>query len=296
MHDEPFPPMPAFSPELIEECKINKDGMPLIFEWYKYVAIVCIRTASISPRSVAFRKISNVQRAILIGLLNRCARLMLSTVKLAREGRFGETTMLLDRCVAETAVKVQWLCVKDSDECFKRYLAEGLKRDLVLKGQIEKNVSEREGQMWVIEKRMLESIDACVESSGLTAAEILEMKQLQSLSDMHRDLKLDDIFYTITQRMGSHGVHGTWTDLIVHYLEKDESDEFKLRDHNVRPHENEFILISLIIVDTLWRYIEYLSIDAGTTEAFRNFFEDIRSEIAKIRDLVLGDDLEVVDR
>ena len=244
MSDHLFPPMPTFSDELLEKCKRNQDGMPLIFEWYKYTALVCIRVASISPDSPAFRKISAVHHAVLIGLLNRCSRLMLSTIKLAAEGRFRETTTLLDRCIVETAVKFQWLCHKNSDESFRRYLADGLKNDLILKKEIEKNISERKGEMLFSEKEILDSIDRCVESSQLTEDEILQAKQLPNLRDMHKDLFFHDLFYTATQRVGSHAVHGTWTDLFCYYLEKDESGKLTLRDHPVRPGEDEFMLVS----------------------------------------------------
>ena len=173
-------------------------------------------------------------------------------------------------------------------------MAFGLKMRRVPKKEIEKNISERNGEMLFIEKRMLDSIDTCVESSQLTEDEILQAKKLPNLRDMHQDLAFHDLFYTVTQRMGSHAVHGTWTDLFCHYLEKGESGKLTLRDHDVRPHENEFILVSLFIVDTLREFIMYRSNDPEMNEAFCALFMDIENEIRKISELVLGEDYDVV--
>jgi len=294
LREDLFPPMPSFSDELIQRCSNDEDAMPLMFEWYKYVGAVCNIVASVDRRSPAFRSILPVHFAILTGLLNRCSRLMLANIRLAATGLYRETTRILDRCMAETAVKIQWLCLKHSDESFGRYLADGLAKDLLLKDAILDNISERDGGPLVIEKRMLESIQYCLESAGLTEARVRESKKLPDLFSMCRDLGLEEIFYTVSQRIGSHAVHGTWTDLVFHYLEGDEKGAWHLRDHDVKTHENQFMFVSLLILHAMKAFIEYLSDDPELTEEFVGFFEEIVRSIMQTSEISLADDFEIV--
>ncbi|MBA7468728.1 hypothetical protein ES707_03981 [subsurface metagenome] len=124
---------PTFPAELWDKSRKDKDFMPILFEWYKYIGGICNILASISRDSPAIRKMPALNYAILTGLLNRCSRLMLSNIRLSVTKKYGETIMLLDRSIYESAVTVQWLCYKDSDDCFQRYLAEGIKSDLKIK-------------------------------------------------------------------------------------------------------------------------------------------------------------------
>jgi hypothetical protein len=86
---------------------------------------------------------------------------MLANIALSHEGKFGETTAIVDRCIFETAVKIVWLCEDPSQEKFDQYLAEGLKTDLEFKAQIESNIAARNGQAQPIETRMLRSTRSC---------------------------------------------------------------------------------------------------------------------------------------
>jgi hypothetical protein len=90
-----------------------------------------------------------------MGLVNRCARLMLSNVALSHDGKFGETTAIVDRCIFESALKIIWLCRSASQEEFTRYIATGLKTELEFKAAIEANIMANDGVPVPIEKRML---------------------------------------------------------------------------------------------------------------------------------------------
>jgi len=130
-----LPDPPKFSDELVEQCNQQRDYRPMLFEWYKYVGILCNIAACLDIESPAFRHIPEVHFAGLAGQLNRCSRLMLANVRLSSTGRYGETTRLIDRCIIESAIKVRWLCFKNDRESFIRYIADGLKKDLELKRQ-----------------------------------------------------------------------------------------------------------------------------------------------------------------
>ena len=165
--DVAVPEIPEFPAELWEQCRNDGDFMPILFELYQEVGLLCNTAASISRASPALRSVPPVHYAVLRGLLNRCSRLMLANMHLTADGLFGETLDLISRCIMESATKVQWLCAKDSEEHFARYLADGLKKDIEWKRLVESNVRERDGKRLPIEERMLNSVNRCVRLSGI---------------------------------------------------------------------------------------------------------------------------------
>ena len=117
-----LPQPPVFSDEEMQKCRETGDFMPVLFEWYKFVGLICNQLAQLPRVSPDTREITPINFAILTGLLNRCSRLMLSNIALSHKGRFGETTAILDRCIFESCIIIRWLCYKGTDESFKRYL------------------------------------------------------------------------------------------------------------------------------------------------------------------------------
>jgi hypothetical protein len=182
--DDLLPQPPKFSEEDMRRCKETGDYAPVLFEWYKFVGSLSAVVGHIQLDSPAFRRIRPQHYHILIGLLNRCARLMLANIALSQEGKFGETTAIVDRCIFESAVKICWLCENPSQEKFNRYLAEGLKTELEFKAKIESNIAERGGKVLPIETRMLRSIANCIADSELSESEILSAKRLPDMAAM----------------------------------------------------------------------------------------------------------------
>jgi len=283
---------PTFPAEVWDKCRKDNDFMPILFEWYKYIARICNILASVSRHSPAIRRMPALHYAILTGLLNRCSRLMLSNVRLSVTNKYGETTRLLDRSIIESAVIVQWLCHKDSDDCFQRYLAWSIKSDLRLKDHIQQSIAERGGDTFVIENRMLSSIHECIDSTGLSEKQVRQMKSLPDLWSMCRDVGLSEKFYIGTQRMGSHEVHGTWTSLRSNYLRQDEHGEYHLRDHDVRPHENQFMVVPLVILETLKRFFEYVVPNPTDREPVKSILVEATAEIEKLIHEIVSPDFE----
>ena len=283
---------PTFPPELWDKCQRNKDFMPILFEWYKYVGGACNILASISRHSPAIREVPALHYAILTGLLNRCSRLMLSNMRLSVTKKYGETIMLLNRSIIESAVTVQWLCCKDSEDCFQRYLADAIKRDLKLKDYIQRKIAERGGDALIIENRMLASMQECIDSTGLSEEQIRKTKALPDLWSMCRDCGLSERFYIAAQGMGSHAVHGTWTVLRSHYLRQDENGEYYLRDHNVRPHEDQFMVILLVILETLKRFMEYVVPNVTDRGPVESILTETMADIGKLTSEIVSPDFE----
>jgi hypothetical protein len=139
------PSPPEFEPEMASKCRSSGDFRPMWFEWYRHVGKLAWSFFCSVPESEAFRTVPPLHFAILVGSLNRCARLMLANMRLASDAKHGEATSILDRCIFETAAKVIWLCADrdPNSDRFQRFLADGLKRDLEFKQRILENVAQR---------------------------------------------------------------------------------------------------------------------------------------------------------
>lgn len=293
--DSSLPQLPTFSEDLVNECTNRKDFRPILFEWYKFTAILCNIIACISQESSALREILPVHFSVLTGSLNRCSRLMLSNAHLSSTRKHGETTRLLDRCITETAVKIQWLCHKDNADAFTRYLADGLKNDLLLKKQISENIGKRNGNFTVIEQRILNSIKNCVDLSGLSEQGVFASKKLPDFANMCDCLGFTDVFYTATQRMGSHAVHGTWSDLILNYLRHEDSKRLYPRDHDSETQDVQFIFVIHMVLDAMKNFLNYVVSDKSAIEDFVAIIEHVDEKIREIQSLAWSTDFSVGD-
>ncbi len=105
-----LPEPPNITEKDLEKCRDTGDYRPVLFEWYKFVSGMSITFANLQRDSPALRNIPEIEYTILVGLINRIAKLMFSNIHLSFEGKFGETTAILDRCIFESCVISTWLC------------------------------------------------------------------------------------------------------------------------------------------------------------------------------------------
>lgn len=288
-----LPNPPQISDDDLRSCRKTDDYRPVLFEWYKYVGKLTNFISCIQLDSPMLRSIQAQHYYVLIGLLNRCARLMLSNVALSHEGRFGETTAIIDRCIFESSINILWLCNGESDDKFTRFLAGGLKTELELKAKIDSNIADRGGEPLPIEKRMLASIANHIATAGLTEDEVASANGLPDLASRIENLGYDRILYTVGQRIGSHHVHGTWSSLLIHYLEEDGVGGFRPRDHDCETDVNQYAFIPLILLEVLGAFTGYIVEETEEAKEFSALFASIKDEIWKIYTEVVGDDFEL---
>lgn len=255
-----LPDPPKFSTEDMQRCREAGDYKPVMFEWYKFTASLCLKFAFIQPESPAYRSIPAQHYYIISGLMNRCARLMLSNVALSHERKFGETTAIVDRCIFESAVKIKWLCSSESDEEFRRYIADGLKTEIELKEKINDEVAKNNGVSLPIEDRMLKSIARHIDASGMTEEEIKSTKKIRDLAAMLDALGVRRLIYVAAQKIGSHHVHGTWPSLLFHYLENRENSNFIFMPsaNHISTHINQYMFVPLIVLEAMRAFIAYV--------------------------------------
>jgi hypothetical protein len=292
-----LPSPPEFTDEEWRKSRESGDYAPILFEWYKFVGQIANFIACIQPDSPAIRKMDYTQYAVLIGLLNRCSRLMLSNVALSHEGLFGETTAIIDRCIFDSCVKVAWLCENKAADDFDRYFADGLRTELELKAAISANIQSRGGAVLAIEKRMLASIDRTVRSSGLPEAKILAAKKLPDLASMIDSIGGDRLMYVVGQRIGSHHVHGTWTSLRMHYLVEADGGNgiLRPRDHDCSTHVNQYVFVPWAVLTALKSFVGFIFADATDAETVHGLIDSVLSEIESINREVVGQDFERIN-
>jgi hypothetical protein len=290
---DPLPTPPSFSDDALRQCKEVDDYTPILFGWYKFVGGLTVFVANIRRDSPAYRQISQQHYHILIGLLNRCARLMLSNIALSHEGRFGETTAIVDRRIFESGVKLIWLCIDPCQEKFTRYLVDGLKTELEFKAKIEANVASREGKAQPIERRMLTSIANHIAAAGLSEGEIAGARKLPDLATILSTIGFDRLVYIAAQKIGSHHIHGTWPSLLFHYLEEEPggSGLFVPRDHDCSTHINQFMFVPVIMLAAMTAYVRYAFQDSDESRALESLFSSTEAEILRIYTEAMGGDL-----
>jgi hypothetical protein len=217
---------------------------------------------------------------------------MLANLRLANEGKHGEASRILDRCIFETCTKVTWLCENTDSEPFERFLADGLKRDLefgeLIRGEIQKR---KDGKALVIEERMLASIEHAITSAGLDERVVKETKKLPDMASLHQLTGHERLVYVAIERMGSHAVHGSWTDLRTNYLEV-EDEEFVLRDNDVPMDVNQFVAVSTFVLDALEAFITFMCEAKAPAEALLEPICSARRGILDFFDSAVGDDFE----
>ena len=98
-----FPDAPKITEADLQRCRETGDYCPVLFEWYKFVGGLAVTFSFIQIDSPALRRVDRQEYSILTRLIHRCARLMLSNMALSHEGKFGETTAIVDRCIYESS-------------------------------------------------------------------------------------------------------------------------------------------------------------------------------------------------
>ena len=284
MIDYFFKNKPSFSDEEIARCKEKNNFISIAFEWSKYLAVVCNKLASISRDSPGAHSRPELQYVIVQGLLNRNSRLMYSMIYLGRENKFDETIRILARCQQETLLTVQWLVKYADKDSFRRYLRKGLEGDEELWAFLEGEIEKRDGKTLVMEERMLNSIKRSFNTAEITRDELKQIKGMPSFRQICEQLGYNDMAYVSVMRIGSHAVHGTWSDLLFSYIEQVEG-RFQLRDNDrTSPSENFYTTANFFTISTLKSYISFILTPDPQTTAIIDKLDSIGKEVWDYRE------------
>lgn len=275
-----IPDYPVTSDDEWDDAVRRNDFAAIFFDRYRFVGHVCNLIACIKRESPSHKPVPRVQHHVLIGHLNRCARLMLANVALSHEGLFGETTAIVDRCIFETAVRIVWFCQEPNEQKFERYLASSLAIDLEFRAQIENEIRER-GTKIPIEDRMLKSIERHRAAAEMSEDEVSRTKRMPTFENIMKEIGLNRLQYTIAHKFGSGHVHGSWGSLISHYLERESEEEpvkFVPRDHDASMSIDQYVFNSYMVIDALRAFCIF-SFDEETGAGFASMFDAVENEL-----------------
>lgn len=281
-----FPSPPDDIEEILLRCKKKNQYEEVAYEWYKYVAQVALTSASLDINSPLIRFQDKSNYGVLIGLLSRVSRLMLSNMKLSSGALHGETTTILDRCINESAIKVIWLCHDYDENKFDIFKAKALWTEVKLKEEINQNILKRKGEILPIEDRMLASINKYIDESKLTEEKIKKLrKKMPNMADIMRSISMKDLHYTVIMNIGSHSLHGTWVSLKRDYYTENEA-EVHLKDMNESyTHINQYLSVSTYALECLKCFFQLIFHDGHEKENIKGLFDDIKKEILNIWNL-----------
>lgn len=139
-------------------------------------------------------------------------------------------------------------------------------------------------------KVMLASIERYISLSKLSEEKIKSIKKLPSLSSMLEGKK-NELLYIVGQRIGSHHVHGNWPSLLHHYIKSNESGNFSPRDHDSETHINQYVFISLFVLEAMKSFVQYIF--KGLDSDLLDLIAATQNEIMKLNKEILGDDLDI---
>ena len=218
--------------EVLRACREKGEFGDLSFNLYreaaKLVWVTCNAYYQTESNEISLTR----NQAVCAGLLSRASRLMMSVMKLSSGTEHGETVQILNRCIVESSVDLQFLLKKDDNNIYERFVETGLKGERDLYDIIKCSIRQRNGRELEIEKSMLASINKVCEESGVKIEDIDPKAGSWggSFRDRLRAIDLGDS-YPVLQGITSQSVHGSWSDLIRNYLNKNESGYEPKSDH-----------------------------------------------------------------
>ena len=103
--DDLLPDPPKIEKVDLDACRSTGDFRPILFEYYRNIAILVAICGNIKKSSPDWLGRSREYYVVQVGLLNRMQRILAGHLEFFQDGRYGDLTLILDRCLLETAVK-----------------------------------------------------------------------------------------------------------------------------------------------------------------------------------------------
>jgi hypothetical protein len=196
------------------------------------------------PRSLT------LDEAVLAGLMVRCLKTQHGVLQSAASQRQELVNFFL-RALAESAVNLSYLLQCGSPELYESFRRYSLRVDAALKRRIEENVAARDGELWPIERRMLEGIQRVFARSGVDPADVDPDDRRDWGESIYRRfvaLGLRDIYLAFFS-VQSHYTHGNWHDLYAYHLTYTDSGAWlpALHFSPIRPQSLTAALVPMAV-------------------------------------------------
>lgn len=171
------------------------------------------------------RKIKR-DEAIVGGNITRLIKLNTSFLENICNGKL-EICYILSRCIAETAINIQYMLVEGEERVLKNYIKYSLITEKELWNTIKGNISERDDKKLHIEERMQKSIERSFHSSDFEIDDVNRSSKWKSISKRAK-VVAGEKFYSIFYGIGSHSIHGNWQDILMNNLSQEENEVFRI--------------------------------------------------------------------
>jgi hypothetical protein len=163
--------------------------------------------------------------AIIGGNITRLIKLNTSFLENVCNGKL-EICYILSRCIAETAINIQYMLSEGEESVLRNYIKYSLITEKELWNTIKENIKDRGGEKQDIEKRMENSILSSFDESDFKLEDVNRSSKWKSIAKRAAYVA-GDMFYGVYYGISSHSVHGNWQEILLNNLEK-EDDGFKL--------------------------------------------------------------------
>lgn len=170
-------------------------------------------------------------RAIATGNLIRIVRLDRSMVAQVADGHGGDQQLALSRQLLDSAATLAYLLENDEEhgDRFDSYVFDSLIAEREFLKDVRDQVAKRDGTRLPIEDRIENSIRDTLLAAGLDESDIPSRRSNGWPSAETRMKLLGPVAYS-GYRTSSGAVHGSFTDLYLHYLDFDESGNLGIRE------------------------------------------------------------------
>ena len=196
--------------------------------------------------------------AVIAGNFARLIKLNVSILQHVCECK-GEILMILLRCYIETYVNIKYFISTDNT-VKEAYIKDSLSNEVKFSETIKTNITNRDGNILYIEKRMIDSINKAFSISGYQDKKVSRNYQWKSIKERVKIVVNDkDTFYNGLIGMSSHSIHGKWQDILKYNLFLKENDKFSINIEWTSPQPQ---LMDCVI----WANIDLLDVIKGASE------------------------------
>jgi len=271
--------------ELLDELAGGGEFAKLAFELLKETGATA-STLTLFRRGDSETEVMPGHHAICAGLLVRIAKFALAIAKLSCEGKNCEVVQSLVRSVVETSVNIRFLIQQSDPALDDKFIRTGLSAERALYDLVQRNVQQRGGKVLPVERRMLDSLDYACRSSGVTMDELSpKFEDWGPPGGFRKRLELLGLadLYVGAFRMGSHSVHGTWTDLLYYQLEPKDGG-FVVRHDSTPADAMIFFPMCMFVTEAMRDYCTRFVATLDESEGLHATFDQLHKKLWRAAD------------
>lgn len=222
-------------------------------------------------------------QAICAGLLMRIAKFQLVITQLTAESDRGEVVHILNRCIIESAVNLQFLIGRNEQHFYDQFVLHSLGPERELYDTIQRNIEARGGERLPIEDRMLASIYRMCRMSGtrIQDANARYGDWGGGLYERLRFLGIEELYLAL-QRLPSHAVHGSWVDLALQHL-VEAGEGFRVDESWGRVDSRLLLPICIVmILPAVRAYLQQFLPDCPERDHIFNRIDDLLARMSRV--------------